>query len=296
MPTVPHRDDQPASARSSGAVRLADAYRQHRDHALAAADRVFARTLRIGRLDGCTLCYTDEELVQLGGEPRSVADDLVRQFAAEGIDHWNENQYQIAWRRLAGRILGLLDSENPNVDVGRLLHGLGYSCNRIDEWPENERDAVLQVLRATLDLWLVDGRAPIDVIELLGALAHVYDDITPWFTRIDTSPDPSIEAGLVRLAAYWAADLLWGESPDWWWYPADPAGLARDWLCSQAVQSRLTAFASRNPKCKNAADALAATQSLATDGHGLWLYPYTSRPRTWILPVVQEPTSKSRGR
>lgn len=291
MPAVPTPfDDLPTRIRPSGNSRVADAYRRQRDDALAAADRVFAHGSRIERLDGCTFCYSEESLALLGGDPRLVSDVLVRRFAEEGLDHWNEDQYQVAWRRLAGRILRLLDTKDQGVGIGLLLRGLGYPCNNLDEWPQLEREAVLEVLRTTLDLWLVDGREPDAVIDLLGALAHIHNDIAPWFTRIETAIDPAIEAGLVRLAASWGADLLWGEDPySWWWFPPDPAGLARQWLCSPAVQSRLTSFAARNPKCKNAADALAATQSLATDGHGLWLYPHTHppRPKSWTLPITQ---------
>jgi hypothetical protein len=290
MPAVPPPSARrPASARLPGTSRAADTYRKRRDDTLGAADRVFAHGPRIDRLDGCTRCYSDEELVRLGGDPGSVDDDLVRRFAEEGIDHWTESQYQTAWRRLAGRILRLLDAADQGIDVGLLLRGLGYSCNNLEHWPEPEREAVLEVLRTTLDLWLVDGRRPDAVIELLGALAHVHNDLAPWFARIDTATDPAIQAGLVRLAADWAPDLLWGHEPCWWWYPDDPAELA--WLCSQAVQSRLAAFAARNPTCKNAADALAATRSLATDRHGLWLYPQTHppRPASWKLPIVQPP-------
>lgn len=292
MPTVPPFDDQSALARPTGASHAAD-YQAERDAALAAADHVFMHVSRIEKLDGCGFCYSAEELAQLGGDPSSVSDDLVRRFAQEGIDHWNEDQYQIAWRRLAGRILRLLDAKDQGIDVGRLLQGLGYPCNNLDDWPEHERAAVLRVLRATLDLWMVDGRAPDEIIELLGALAHVHNDITPWFAQIDASVEPAIQAGLVRLAANWAADLLWDETPSWWWYPEDPAGLARQWLCSDAVQGRLTDFAARNPRCKNAADAIVATQSLATDSHGLWLYPqtYPPRPKNWTLPVLFTPSS-----
>jgi hypothetical protein len=254
----------------SSTPRAADAYRKRRDDAVAVAEQVSTRVPHVERLDGCTFCYTEEELVQLGGDPSSESDDLVRRFAEEGVDHWDEAQYRSAWQRLAGRILRLLDCGQA-VDIGLLLRGLGQSCNDIASWPELERESVLDVLRTTLDLWLVDGRSPDAVIELLGALAHVYDSVEPWFARIDAATDPAIDAGVVRLAVYWAVDLLWGETSSWWWYGADPEVLARDWLCSQAVRSRLAAFAARNPRCKNAADALAAIRSLSTDGHGLWL-------------------------
>ena len=269
MPAAPHLDQ----------------YRIRRDDALIGADQVFAQVPSVPRLDGCTFCYTDEELIRLGGDQTALSDDLVRRFAVEGIDHWNEDQYQLAWRRLAARILRLIDAEELANDVGQLLRGLGYECNRIDTWPVSEREAILDVLYATLDLWLVDGRAADDVIELLGALAHVYDDITPWFAYIDASSASPIEAGLVRLAVAWSVELLWGEEPSWWWYPPDPIGVARDWLCSPAVQSRLASFADRNPRCKNASDALITTQSLAGDGHGLWLYPQL-RPKSWVLPML----------
>lgn len=258
-------------------------FRGEFDEALAAADRVFADVPRAGRLDGCTSCYSEEELILLGGggDPVEVGDDLVRRFAEEGIDHWDEGEYQAAWRRLAARIFRLLESVEVTVDPGLLLRGLGYSCNDIGTWPEREREAALRVLGAALDLWLVDGRDPDAVVELLGALAHVYDDIGPWFARIDAAAasGEAAEAGLVRLAASWAVDVSWGVEPVWWWYPGDPLGLARDWLCSDSVQARLIAFLERNPACKNAADALAATRALAAGEHSPWLYPDTWPPR-----------------
>lgn len=290
MPIVPWSSDSlPVSDRPWRAAHDAGFYRGRRDDALAVADLVFADRPRIGRLDGCTFCYSEQELADLAGDPGALSDDLVRRFAEEGIDHWDEDQYPAAWRRLAGRILRLLGRRDLGVDVGLVLRGLGYSCNSVEGWPDREREAVLDVLGSTLDLWLTDGRDSGEVIELLGALAHVHDDIAPWFARIEAATDSAIEAGLVRLAARWAVDLLWNETANWWWYPDDPAGRVRQWLCSRAVQDRLTAFAARNLKCKNAADALAAIRSLATDGHGIWLYPqtYPPRPRSWMLPVVQ---------
>lgn len=245
--------------------RMPISYLQRRDDSLAAADRIFTRL---------PFRFTEDDLARLGGDPGSIGDDLVRRFARIGIGHWDPDQYQIAWQRLTGRILALLDSRDEGQEIGLLMRGWSEPCIRLGQWPAEERAAVLEVLGTTLDLWLTDGRPAEDVVTLLGALAHVYDDIAPWFARIDSSTGPVMDAGLVRLTAFWAIEVSWGEEPIfWWWYPPDPLALARAWLCSPAVQQRLTSFAARNPRCKNAADALAATRALAAGEDSPWLYP-----------------------
>jgi hypothetical protein len=157
-------------------------------------------------------------------------------------------------------------------DLGLLMRGLGWPHARFAEWPREQQATVRATLEAALAVALTDGRAPRDVVELLGAVASLDHDVVPWLHRIDELTGPAADAGLVRLAGYWAVDLTWGEEPNWWWFPDDPNGPVRDWFRSPAVRDRVQAFADRNPRCKNAADALIAIDSFGGD-EGVWFYP-----------------------
>ncbi|HEU5469955.1 MAG TPA: hypothetical protein VFV67_04830 [Actinophytocola sp.] len=110
---------------------------------------VFAGVPRVGPVEGCTYCYTQAELDQLGADRAGVPDDLVMAFARESDGHWNEEQYGLLWRGLAPRILGLLERWRDEM----LLKGLTFA--RFGTWPEPERSAVRGALRAR---WR--GRSP----------------------------------------------------------------------------------------------------------------------------------------
>jgi hypothetical protein len=239
--------------------------------ALATLDHTFSGVPFVGPVDGCTYCYSPDDLTQLADDPAAAPDDLVHAFAEEEVGHWAEDQYGTLWRRLAPRIIGLL-ANDPTQDAGLLLRGLGVAHVRLQSWPAEQRDAVMRALAALLAVAVTDQRSPGQVVDLLGGLGHVHHDLTPWFRQIDALEGPAADAGAVRLVCHWAADLVWGEEPNFWWFPDDPTGPVRDWLCSPTVEARLTRFAAEHPRCKTAADALIGVQSLR-QGESAWLYP-----------------------
>jgi hypothetical protein len=238
-----------------------------------AVDEAFADQPEVGPVEGCTRCYLQPELDLLGGDPRLVPDDLVGGFAEEVQDHWTSQQYGPLWRRLAPRIIRLLVVQQPGVDAGLLLRGLGPYGAGFTDWPAQQKSAILDVLGAVLDVALIDGRPPEAVLDRLGAVSHIGHDVTPWTRRLDTLTGPHAEAGLVRLACRWAVDLLWDDEPSWWWYPDDPAAIGVAWLSSRPVRGRITGFAAVHPGCKTATDALAAIERLADAAVSPWSYP-----------------------
>jgi hypothetical protein len=177
------------------------------------------------------------------------------------------------WRRLAPRIIRLLVSPETGTDPGLLLRGLGPSGAGFTDWPASQRSAIRNVLGAALGVALTDGRPPGEVLDLLGAVSHVGQDVTPWTAGIDTLTGPRADAGLVRLAYHWAVDLLCGYEPHWWWYPDKPIALGNTWLRSPRVNDRIRRFMAVHPRCKTAADALAAIDALSHDNVWPWSHP-----------------------
>jgi hypothetical protein len=156
-------------------------------------------------------------------------------------------------------------------DKGLLLRGFGRWYADIASWPVDERRNVETVLAGALQEALATRPAD-DLAKLLGGLACVHDDIRPWLARLDPAESPAAEAGIVRLAAHWAFELLWGEE-QWftWWYPDDPTALVREWTLG--AKATVTAFATRHPNCKTARDALIAYDRLARGEESCWYYP-----------------------
>jgi hypothetical protein len=241
--------------------------------ALSVVDEVFADQPDVGVIDGCTYCYLESDLVLLGGDPSRIPDSLVARFAEEVLDHWTPEQYGPLWRRLAPRVIRLLVARQPGIDPGLLLRGLGPYGAGLTDWPAAQRSAMLDVLGAALDLALVDGRPPTEVVELLGGISHVDHELSPWTGRLDTLTGQFAEAGMARLACNWAIDLLCGNEPFWWWYPDDPIALGTAWLCSARVYDRIERFAVAAPRCKTAHDALVAIVALQRGDTSPWWYP-----------------------
>ncbi|WDZ84376.1 hypothetical protein [Micromonospora cathayae] len=263
--------------------------------ALAEVDRVFAGLPRPGPVDGCTWCYSADDLVRLGGDPDEVPDDLLRSFAHEGADHWSADQYGLLWRRFAPRVLRTVAYHRDELVVPWALRGPGSPSAGFGRWPPAHRDAVTGAYAALLAVALVDWPSG-DVVELLGPLVRL-DDIAAWFARIDplagdppTTPAPGtgsvvkvgvaagagpvVEAGLVRLVAHWAVELLDGTPPHWYDPPGDPVGLATGWLCSPAVRDRVAGFARRYPGCRTATEAGVALTALELgEAELLWELP-----------------------
>ncbi|MFE2752047.1 hypothetical protein ACFXGA_08570 [Actinosynnema sp. NPDC059335] len=202
--------------------------------------RVFAGVPRVGRVDGCAYCYSPSDLELLGGDPAAVPDDLVGSFAREVTDHWSEDQYGLIWRGLAPRILALVEASPDRL----LLRGLTHA--RFPAWPDDEQRAVRAALRAMLADAVTDGRPASSVEELICAAAHVDHDLTPWLAHLHTMTGDDADAGIARLARYWAADLAAGGEPSLWWFPRDPAAPIRDWLRSDELHRRLSRTGDRD--------------------------------------------------
>lgn len=230
--------------------------------AVAELDDAFAPEPNVGLVDGCLRCFSEAELAMLGGDPASIPDELVRAFAEKVDDHWSPEQYGPLWRRLAPSIIRRLLSADPAADGGRLLRGLGVKAAGFADWPARQRSAIRTVLQAALDVALIDGRPPDQVLGLLGAVAHVDHDVTPWTDGVDTLIGPYADAGFVRLTNHWAFERYWGHDPHWSWYSDDPTALGHTWLRSASVQDRIGRFAAAHPLCKTAADALAVIDAM----------------------------------
>lgn len=202
--------------------------------------RVFAGVPRVGTVDGCTHCYAPSDLELLGGDPALVPDDLVGAFAREVIDHWSEDQYGLVWRGLAPRILGLVEA-SPD---GLLLRGLAHA--RFSTWPSEEQQAVRGALREMLARAVTGDGSGYTLEKLICAAAHVDHDLTPWLAYLHTLTGADADAGIARLARYWAEDVAAGGEPSLWWFPRDPAAPIRDWLRSDALHRRLSRMGDRD--------------------------------------------------
>lgn len=201
---------------------------------------VFAGVPRVRVVDGCTFCYAQSDLDLLGGDPALVPDRLVVSFATEVVDHWAEEQYGLLWRGLAPRILGLLEASPDEL----MLRGLAFA--RFSTWPEVEQTAVREALRAMLARAVTGDRPESVVAELACAAAHVDHDLTPWLSYLDTLTGAEADAGIARLARYWAEELACGSEPNLWWFPEDPTTPIRDWLYADALHERLSRMDARD--------------------------------------------------
>lgn len=238
------------------------------DQALATLDSAFADVPRVGTVDGCLACYSPRDLELLGGDPALVPDDLVGSFARSTIEHWCEEQYGALWQSLAPRIIRHVIA---NGSVSLELRGFGDPLGRFETWPEHQRTAVVDALKAALSVALI-RQSGYKIMELVGGFSHVGQDMAPWFEHLNALPSPSHDAGIVRLACHWAVDVTWGDEPDLWWWPEDPLGPVRDWLRSPALHTRLRRFAEANPRCKTVSDALIGIDAVRRD-ESVWLYP-----------------------
>jgi len=165
----------------------------------------------------------------LGGDPALVPDSLVAKFAREVTDHWSEVQYGPLWRGLAPRILSLLERAPDEM----LLRGLTDA--HFADWRDEQRVAVREALCGMLARAVTGDRSARDVATLVGAAAHVDQDLVPWLDYLDTL-GADADAGIARLARHWSA----GDEPTLWWHPSDPAAPIRDWLYSDALYERLS--------------------------------------------------------
>ncbi|MDP9845481.1 hypothetical protein [Streptosporangium lutulentum] len=232
-------------------------------------DRVFATVPPLDReVGGCTRCHAEEDLRMLGGDPAVISDELVESFMGEVVDHWDEDQYPLLWRRLMPRVLRYLASDAPAGDPARELRGLAsYGAGFVD-WPAPERTATERAFAALLTVALTDGRPAECVAGLVEGLAHAIGDLRPWLDRLADLPGHEADAGLVRLACHWSINMLWEEDLFTWWYDGDPQVLV-DWLPTQ--RDRIASFATKH-RCKTAADTVVAIDRLRAGEPSPWFY------------------------
>jgi hypothetical protein len=218
---------------------------------------------------GCTRCYAEVDLALLSGDPAAVPDELAVTALEEVHDHWTPEQWRYLCRAFLPRLPALLRSGEH--DEGRLLRSFSRWQADLAGWPADEREDVETLLADELREALATRRAH-DLVRVLDGLACVYDDIRPWLARLDARDGAAAEAGIVRLAASWAFDLLWEENR-WftWWYCEDETTLVREWTLS--AKPTVVAFAARHPECKTAQDAVLAYDHLARGDQSPWYYP-----------------------
>ncbi|MBB5868577.1 hypothetical protein F4553_001956 [Allocatelliglobosispora scoriae] len=237
--------------------------------ALDTADHAFVDVPLVGAVDGCAYCYSPRDLELLGGDLAAVPDDLVRQFAAEVPEHWTAEQYGLMWRGLAPRILHMAAEQPELMIIPWALRGPSAPQACFHDWPQAQQNALVEAYSALLAASFVT-RQPADVIELLGPLAQLHDDVGPWLAQIDEMSGPAADAGFVRLAAHWSNEIASGRQPHWYWYPDNPVGLVTAWLSSPPVLDRLRHFAEQHPGCTNAAGTPSVIEALTTDTEPSW--------------------------
>lgn len=200
-------------------------------------------------MKGCGRCWTEAELKLLDGDPALVPDEIVRKFGWEVTGHFEREEYEPAWRRLAYRVVQVLE-DDPDDKLTQGLSWAGWSG-----WPEAERAALYSlfteaVLRAAAD----DERWP-KLGGLIQSAAQLDQSMTPWLRLVDTLPDPVV----AHLAAEWSFDIFhsggtfcFGNWLSW----KDPTACeeVRGWLLTPALRDRLLEVVS--------ADALTALEHL----------------------------------
>ncbi len=223
--------------------------------------------------DGCLYCYTEQDLVVLAGDPGAVPDDLVRAVASEAVDHWSREQWQFLYQRLAPRLVSLVRTRE--IDPALTTRALGRSYSDLASWPDDQRRALEDALGAMLSEAL-EHWSSYELAKLLGGLACAYDDLRPWLARLDPDVSLAAQGGVVRLACYWAMDLLWGEE-NWftWWFTDDQATPVREWTLG--ARATVEEFSAAHPECKTARDTLIALDLLERGAGSPWYYPGLSK-------------------
>lgn len=170
----------------------------------------------------------------LDRDPAQVPDDIVRKFALEVWDHleMDQDQYELAWRRLAYRVAQVLERD---PDPG-LTSGLVWA--RWPEWPEGERAALRGLLTEVIVRAAGDEESWPKLDDLFQAAAELDQDLTPWLHLVGSLPD----AVVAHLAQYWSYDLYvsgYYGSRLYWENPG-PYEQLRDWLITPALRDRLS--------------------------------------------------------
>ena len=176
--------------------------------ALDQIDRAFGpRTGRTAPVDGCSHCYTEDELAELSGPPTLISDDNL--FHA--VFSWGGTlDDSVAWLRwVTPRLM------RDMVLDGQLLDDemLGVRLNKAGwrEWPEAERQAIEALCSAW---WRLTLASPADEWPVTGALAFLVPltrDIGPRLRIWTETPGRSADLKVAELWREWGLRILAGE-------------------------------------------------------------------------------------
>jgi hypothetical protein len=170
----------------------------------------------------------------LDGDPERVPDEIVRQFARESTDHFDHDEYELAWRRLAHRVVQVLERE-PDSMYTAGLEQAGWAG-----WPEDERDSLRALITGVVVRAAEDEERWGTLDDLIQAAAQLDQDMTPWLRLVESFAD----GAFAHLAEYWSRDLLHGSNYGTWLFWKDPTAgeQIEDWLLTAALRDRLSAM------------------------------------------------------
>ncbi|GGU62998.1 hypothetical protein [Lentzea flava] len=185
-------------------------------------------------MKGCLYCWTQAELDALDGDPELVPDEIVRQFARETPDHFDRDEYELAWRRLAHRIVQVLERE-PDSMYTSGLEQAGWTG-----WPEDERAAFRALVTGVVVRAAEDEERWPSLDDLIQAAAQLDQNMNPWLRLVESFPD----GAFAHMAEYWSRDLLHSSNYGTWLFWKDPAAgeQIEDWLLTTALRDRLSAM------------------------------------------------------
>jgi len=182
----------------------------------------------------CGRVLTEDQLTLLDGDPELVPDDVVQGFADHSESCFDEDEYKAAWRRLAYRVVRLLENAPDTSLTGGLWSAKPLS------WPEDERAALrAQVTDAMLRVAEDEERWPaLDALFQFGP--HLDESLTPWLRLVDTFPDEVV----TYLADKWAYAVNTTGEGDYGyvfiWEEPTAGEEMREWLFRPALRDRLS--------------------------------------------------------
>ncbi|GLY52728.1 hypothetical protein [Lentzea sp. NBRC 102530] len=181
-------------------------------------------------MKGCTRCWQQEELDLLDGDPELLSDKIVHKFAWESTDHFDRDEYELAWRRLGYRVVRVLEQDPDD----KLTAGLKWA--RFDSWPEDEQTALRTLVTDVVVRAAGDPERRWKLDELLQAAAQLDQDIAPWLRLADTFEDDAVAV----LADTYADLYVYSAGPMSWMMWDDSNQPIHDWLLSPALRARLS--------------------------------------------------------
>ena len=163
--------------------------------ALDALDRAFASE-RAFPVEGCTFCYTEQDLAELAGPVHLISDDLIPAVAAEGPDHWDD--FPRLYRRLVPRIVRPMVTGELHVDEELIATRLVQAGWTTWDPPLAEalRDVWVTWWRSALD---THPGGPVSVRDILGVITVTTGSMRPWLDTWAATRTPAADAQLADL-------------------------------------------------------------------------------------------------